>query len=477
MAVPSPPPPAPPGVTIPAPPPPPPGVPTSAPAPSSSQLVLSPTGVPLRSLEPFKLPFIKDAKAYLDVHDIIQYYLRQPEYATQRSDNALVTTPSNVAASLFWEGQIWNAVCEGSLCFLFDNKGTLYHSKGFEMLAVLDQHCHPDTIVNAFSMLMSLFNNVQGLSESILEFCSQFDGMVLEMSRSKIFLPRIFLVMLFLRALHFRYSDILDQFRSRYKTLETATIKSIVEDACYHDEFKLVGSNKKGGPTPKAANANVDRRSKEWGSPFEWLSACSLKGIKTRWDRAIAGTGICPICHRAEKPWHVPAKCPLLKELNLKLVTGPPSLAPGPAPTPPPAPAPVAPTPFPSPGGRVASTDDQSISKSVGSPSAPSGLMALVAEDDFDSDQEFHWTEDDDGFKYSPSISSSSRKSNTQVAPYPSCFQVSLMSSSPSSVSVEIFIPSASRSSSTAELCSPHSISTALQSLIQRLSHSSISPD
>ena len=350
------------------------------------------------------------------MHDIIQYYFHQPEYTTQRSNDALVTTPSNVTVSLFWEGQIWNAVCEGSLCFLFYNKGTLYHGKGFEMPAVLDQHCCPDTISNAFSMLMSLFNDVQGPSEPILEFRSRFDGMVLDMSRSKILLPPIFLVMLFLRALHSRYSDILDQFRSRYKTLETVTIDSVVADARYHDEFKLVGSDKKGGPTPKAANANVDRRGKEWGSPFEWLSTCSLNGIHTRWDRVIAGTGICPICHRAEKPWHVPTNCPLLKELNLKLVSGLPSLAPGPAPTPPPAPAPMAPTPSPSPGGRVASMNDQSISGSVSFPSAPSGLMASVAEDDFDSDQEFHWTGDDDGFNYSSSVGSFSCKSNTRVA-------------------------------------------------------------
>jgi hypothetical protein len=80
------------------------------------------------------------------------------------------------------------------------------------MLAVLDQHCCPDTISTAFSMLMSLFNDVQGPSEPILEFCSRFDGMVLDMSRSKILLPPIFLVMLFLRALHSRYSDILISF-------------------------------------------------------------------------------------------------------------------------------------------------------------------------------------------------------------------------------------------------------------------------
>ena len=105
--------------------------------------------------------------------------------------------------------------------------------------------------------------------------------MVLDMSRLKIFLPLILLVMLFLCALHSRYSDILDQFWSRYKNLEAATIDSVVEDDRYHDEFKLVGSDKKGRPTPKAAAANVDRSGKEWASPFEWLSAYTTKGIKT----------------------------------------------------------------------------------------------------------------------------------------------------------------------------------------------------
>jgi len=65
-------------------------------------------------------------KAYLDVYDMILYWLRQPEYGTLLSDESLLfTTPSNVAASLFWEGQIRSAVREGSLRFLFDNKGTL----------------------------------------------------------------------------------------------------------------------------------------------------------------------------------------------------------------------------------------------------------------------------------------------------------------------------------------------------------------
>ena len=289
-AVPSAQPPAPPHVSAP-----PPGMASggvrSPPPVSSPPLVVTPLMAPLRPAEPIKLPALKDAKAYLDVYDIILYWLRQPEYSTQLFDESLlVTTPSNVEASLFWEGQIQAAVREGSLRFLFDNKGTLYHGKGFEMLDVLNKHCRPDTISNAFGTLMSLFNDVQGPSEPVLEFRSRFDGMVLDMSRSKIILPPILLVMLFLRALHARYSDLLDQFRSRYKTLETASIDSVVKNARYHDEFKLVGSDKKvpGGAAPKAATANVNKNGKEWSSPFEWLSSYSMKGIKTRWERAIA---------------------------------------------------------------------------------------------------------------------------------------------------------------------------------------------
>ncbi len=53
--------------------------------------------------------------------------------------------------------------------------------KAFEMLAALNLHCRPDTAANAFSTLMSLFNDSMGDSEDILAFRSRFDGMINEM--------------------------------------------------------------------------------------------------------------------------------------------------------------------------------------------------------------------------------------------------------------------------------------------------------
>jgi hypothetical protein len=104
--------------------------------------------------EPFKLPPIVDAKAYLNLSNIIQYYLHHPEFSTQCSDNAIVTDSRNAKASAFWEGQIRVATQDSSLHFLFENKELMYDGKGFEMLAALNQNCHPNLVANAFTTLM-----------------------------------------------------------------------------------------------------------------------------------------------------------------------------------------------------------------------------------------------------------------------------------------------------------------------------------
>jgi hypothetical protein len=91
--------------------------------------------------EPFKLPPIADAKAYLNLYSILQYYLHCPESSTLHSDDALVTDSRNAEASAHWEGQIRMAVQDGSLHFLFKNKGSMYNGKGFKMLSVLNQYC------------------------------------------------------------------------------------------------------------------------------------------------------------------------------------------------------------------------------------------------------------------------------------------------------------------------------------------------
>ncbi len=60
------------------------------------------------------------------------------------------------------------AVQDGSLCFLFENKGLMYNGKGFEMLAALNQHCCPDLVANAFTTLLLIFNDSMGASEEIM---------------------------------------------------------------------------------------------------------------------------------------------------------------------------------------------------------------------------------------------------------------------------------------------------------------------
>ncbi len=219
--------------------------------------------------EPFKLPPIADAKAYLNLSNIIQYYLYCPEFSTQRLDNALMTDSRNDKASAYWEGQIRAAVQDGSLCFLFENKGSMYDGKGFKMLAALNQHCRPDSVANAFTTRMLLFNVIMGELEEFMAFRSRFDGMVNNMSRCKIILPPILMVMFFLHSLHSHYDDLLEQFCSHYKSLEGASLNSIVVDVHYHNQFKLIRSDKKlparkGQKAATAATSSaVDKQGKE----------------------------------------------------------------------------------------------------------------------------------------------------------------------------------------------------------------------
>jgi hypothetical protein len=287
--------------------------------------LVTPALVAMRAVEPLKLCELKDPKAFLDNWDLIQYYLCLPEFSTCWMDNALVMDSSHLEASRIWEDQLRLAVKEGLLCYLFENKGNVYSGHSFEMLAALSQHCHPDLVANAFTLLLLLFNNVQGNDEPILQYQSRFDGIIMELSHCKVAIPQILMVMLFLRGIHSCYSDLLDQFCTHFKSIEMASIDSIVGKIVYHGGF-TVHERKGAKPSssvpcvPTAASANTDWKGTVWQTPFQWLSkATSKKAIRTKWTCALAGTGICPICHCEDKPWHVPTKCPLLKDLNLQL--------------------------------------------------------------------------------------------------------------------------------------------------------------
>jgi hypothetical protein len=65
----------------------------------------TPAPVAMRAVEPLKLCELKDPKAFLDNWDLIQYYLRVPEFSTHWTDDALVTDSSNLEASHMWEGE------------------------------------------------------------------------------------------------------------------------------------------------------------------------------------------------------------------------------------------------------------------------------------------------------------------------------------------------------------------------------------
>ncbi len=169
-----------------------------------------------------------------------------------------------------WEGQLHLAVKDGPLCFI-------YRYCRFDMLVALTQPCHPDLLSNVFTSLLSLFNGAQGPDEPIVQYQSWFDGLILERLWCKVAIPQMLLVKLFLRALHNRYSDLLDQFLTHFKTIDSAIINSIVEDVEYHDGFilhdwKVAKSSGSNAKVPAASAANMDQQGTVWINLYKWLS-------------------------------------------------------------------------------------------------------------------------------------------------------------------------------------------------------------
>jgi hypothetical protein len=86
--------------------------------------------------------------------DLSLYWLCCPGFSTVRSNSALITDSTNTLASQFWEGQIRTALKDGGDArFLFENTGSTYHNKGFEMLQVLEDHYRPSSVSNTFTTL------------------------------------------------------------------------------------------------------------------------------------------------------------------------------------------------------------------------------------------------------------------------------------------------------------------------------------
>ncbi len=91
--------------------------------------------------------------------------------------------------------------------------------------------------------------------------------------------------MLFLQALNSCYSSILEQFWTRFKSLNTATIDLVVKDVTHQDSFKVVKYEKgKKNPPPAgcvlaAASAVTNPNGTVYNSLFDWLVKCGHKGI------------------------------------------------------------------------------------------------------------------------------------------------------------------------------------------------------
>ncbi len=178
-------------------------------------------------------------------------------------------------------------------------------------------------------------------------------------------------------------------------------------------------------------------------------------------------------CHRKDDK-NVSENCPILKDLNFKLIRSPPPLAAAPAAVPAGGTLVVS----PSPGGHSVAADDALTSKSSIAGIAPLGHVATVAKE-YLSDDNFRWEGDKSGVEFTSAVAC---KSNYNLAFYLSCNHVvlealppaSLPHDSPIKLPIECLIQLPSGLTSHTSCCIV--LSKSLSSLIERMSKASILP-
>jgi hypothetical protein len=238
--------------------------------------------------------------------------------------------------------------------------------------------------------------------------------------------------MLFLRAIHLCYQGLLNQFASKQKDLSAASIDSVVVDAKFMDDFATVGANGKAiHPTstphsPATATAVTGRDGKEHCSPWEWLATFESVRISSCWHQSFSGGFYCAFCHSQDK--HHPLKCPMLTELNFKLIKGGSGSSGGigigsKSPTS----GTLASGSSGTPGAKLAAAVSRATPSKV-SPLAPVGMMAaLVADVDKDSTDSFCWDRDEDGVTFEDAHKPKALVSSyAPSSPGPLCCKVSV---------------------------------------------------
>jgi hypothetical protein len=76
------------------------------------------------------------------------------------------------------DGQLRTSLKDVSARFLFENLGSIFYGKDFDMMQVLEDNVRPSSISNTFTTLLALFNDAQGDKETIREFRARFEGHV-----------------------------------------------------------------------------------------------------------------------------------------------------------------------------------------------------------------------------------------------------------------------------------------------------------
>jgi hypothetical protein len=262
---------------------------------------------------------IKDNESWLNAKKIIESHLCCTPYWAGPSD-ALITTDTNIAASIWWEGVI-AYFCEPPVSNLFVGEAC-FDGKGFECIDYIDRHFHPSGAVDVLGYIFDLINIKQRNNKPIVSLKAHFSQSFSSLKLGGISIDSGLQVSFMLCALLGCYHAVVQEFCLSRHPLNEASLQTVVDQSVNFDKDLFLGPMDKDGNVVQNPLANaVNAAPRDGKNVYEALAAKSFNYHLDCWKKALLeNKGKCMFCHDSVcNTNHKSRDYPILKKLGFKL--------------------------------------------------------------------------------------------------------------------------------------------------------------
>jgi hypothetical protein len=263
---------------------------------------------------------ITDKALWIEAKAVIDFHLCRTPFWPSPTSKTLITMPENMVASAWWEELVYYYL-KPPVHDLFVEE-TCFDGNGFEMLDYTDKHFNPSGAVGLLGYIFDLIDIMHGADKPIVTLQAHFSCIFASLKMRGVDIGSALQAGFMLRSLLSRYSTVVTDYQLGCHSLTSATLQSVVEHCTAFDKNPWTGPVGHNGCPVCSPLVNTAGASQgEPSATYNTMEYIPFNYHLSRWHKSPSDlANKCLICHNsARSNKHTAAKCPIVKNLGMKL--------------------------------------------------------------------------------------------------------------------------------------------------------------